>query len=268
MQTYRERRPAPALNDLVACLWVQHVAPGGPAYEHRTVPNGSIEIVHVAGTADAALVGPRRRAAVERVAPGTTVVGARLRPGVSAAIAGAAAGELVDEAVDLEALWGRAAVARIAAAPSPEAIARAFEREIAARRAVAPRPDPVVAAAVRGLQPWQRFGVDALAHDLFISPRQLRRRCVATLGFGPKTLHRVLRFQGFLALAHRRDAGLGWLAAAAGYFDQAHLTRECVALTGLTPAPFLAEMRAGCGANHDHSASFAGLRRALLTSRS
>ena len=116
---------------------------------------------------------------------------------------------------------------------------------------------------VQALQPWRRAGVDALARDLYISPRQLRRRCVAALGFGPKTLHRILRFQGFLALAGGRDLGLGRIAAAAGYYDQAHLTRECVALAGLTPAAFLAEMHATCGANHDHAASFAGLRRAL-----
>jgi AraC-like DNA-binding protein len=270
MQTYRERRPAPELDDLIACLWVQQVAADGAAYEHRTVPNGSIEIVHVAGpVGGAALIGPRRHAGVERLAPGSTVVGARLRPGVNAAIVGAAAYELVDVVADLEAVWGRRAVARLAeAATSPEAIARALERELAARRAVAPDLDPVVAAAVHRLQPWQRAGVDELAADLFISPRQLRRRCISALGFGPKRLQRMLRFQGFLALAHRRDVELGWLAVAAGYFDQAHLTRECVALTGLTPAPFLAEMRAGCGANHDHAASFAVLRRALLTSRS
>jgi AraC-like DNA-binding protein len=256
MQTYRERLPAASLADLVTCVWVQRVEPDDPPHEHRTVPNGSIEVVCVVGTRRAWLAGPRLEPVVERLDPGTTVVGARLRPGVSAAVTGATAPELVGRSVALEAVWGRRAHDRIVAAATPEAL----EREIAARRA---EPDPLVAGVVRALQPWRRGGLDAVARDLYISPRQLRRRCRAAFGFGPKTLHRLLRFQGFLALADRRDLGVGWLAAAAGYYDQAHLTRECVALAGLTPAAFLDEMRATCGANHDHAASFAGLRRAL-----
>lgn len=44
---------------------------------------------------------------------------------------------------------------------------------------------------------------------------------------------RVLRFRRFLALAAREPgAGLAQLAAAAGYADQAHLTRECGRLGG------------------------------------
>ena len=42
----------------------------------------------------------------------------------------------------------------------------------------------------------------------------------------------MLRFQGFLALAHGRDgdpAELAMLAAEAGYADQSHLTRESLA---------------------------------------
>jgi AraC-like DNA-binding protein len=48
----------------------------------------------------------------------------------------------------------------------------------------------------------------------------------------------VLRFRRFLARADRAgaDADLAWLAADAGYADQAHLTRECVRLAGLPPA--------------------------------
>jgi AraC-like DNA-binding protein len=62
------------------------------------------------------------------------------------------------------------------------------------------------------------------------------------VGYGPKTLQRVLRFRRFVS---RIDAGLpagaerhdlATLAVQAGYADQAHLTRECQALAGLTPA--------------------------------
>jgi AraC-like DNA-binding protein len=101
---------------------------------------------------------------------------------------------------------------------------------------------------------------------LFISARQLHRRFVAALGYGPKTLQRILRFQAFLALshAHADDGSLTRLAAAAGYADQAHLSRECSRLAGLTPSAFLEAMHRSCDASHDHAASFA-LSQALLS---
>jgi len=272
-QSYRERLPEPALTRLLACVWVQQVSADGPAYEHRTVPNGCIEVACVRGAEHAYLIGPRRTASIDCCPAGTTVVGVRFRPGVSAAVLGATAPEIVDLTVGLEDLWGRAATGvaeRIAVAATVEEAAQTLEWEIVARCAGAPGLDAAVAEMVTRLQPWQPGGVTELASAMYISPRQLRRRCIAALGYGPKALHRILRFQGFLALTqafHGRDVGLGWLAAAAGYFDQAHLTHECVALTGVPPAQFLHETRASCGPNHDHAASFAGPRRALVRTR-
>ena len=272
-QAYRERLPAPGLADLASCVWVQRISPEGPAYEHRTVPNGCIEVACVKGADVVSVIGPRRQPVVERLPPGATVVGVRFRPGLPAAVLGATAPELMGVRVELDQLWGRSAVTaaeRVGLAATPGEAARVLEQEIIARCAAGPDPDALVAETVNRLQPWRRGGLGEITSDLFISPRQLRRRCIAAFGFGPKTLHRILRFQGFLALTqafHRYEVGLGWLAAAAGYFDQAHLTRECLALTGLTPAAFLEEMRKSCGANHDHRATFDVPRRALMMTR-
>ncbi len=81
----------------------------------------------------------------------------------------------------------------------------------------------------------------ALAEELGVSERQLHRRCVTALGYGPKTLERILRFQRFQTLALKgAHVGLAELALLAGYVDQSHLTRECGRLTGQTPRRFLA----------------------------
>jgi AraC-like DNA-binding protein len=84
-----------------------------------------------------------------------------------------------------------------------------------------------------------------LLERLDTSPRTLRRRCQETFGYGPKTLDRILRFQRFLRLA-RHSAGprLVELAFAAGYADQAHLTREVRRLSGLSPKTILAQLGA------------------------
>jgi AraC-like DNA-binding protein len=270
VQSYRERLPAPELGGRVSSVWVLEVAADGPAYAHRTVPNGSVEISYALGADVVDVSGPQRGPTVARVSPGTTVVGIRLRPGTAPSILGPPASELVDRHVEVDRLWARDAATlaeRLAEAGSAVSAGRLLEEEVIRRAAAATGPDPLVAATVRRLQPWIPDSVSARTADLFISPRQLRRRFVAALGYGPKTLQRILRFQGFLALTQGQDAGhvgLARLAQRAGYSDQAHLTRECAELTGLTPRAFLEETWASCGPNHDHEASFAGLRQALL----
>jgi AraC-like DNA-binding protein len=107
----------------------------------------------------------------------------------------------------------------------------------AARLATAGPPDAPVRAAARRLAD-PRARVEALAGELGLSERQLRRRCHAAVGYGPKTLQRVLRFGRFLAQADAAgaDRDLARIALDAGYADQAHLTRECTRLAGLAPA--------------------------------
>ncbi len=46
------------------------------------------------------------------------------------------------------------------------------------------------------------------------------------------------------------------LAAEVGYADHAHLSRECVRLTGVTPRELLGGSADRCGCGHDHSASY------------
>jgi AraC-like DNA-binding protein len=74
--------------------------------------------------------------------------------------------------------------------------------------------------------------VAAAAARSGLGERQLRRRCEAAFGYGPKTLARVLRLQRALELA-RRGVPFASVAAEAGYADQPHLAREVRALTGL-----------------------------------
>jgi AraC-like DNA-binding protein len=46
------------------------------------------------------------------------------------------------------------------------------------------------------------------------------------------------------------------LAAEVGYADHAHLGRECLRLTGLTPRDLLGGAIDRCGCGHDHAASY------------
>jgi AraC-like DNA-binding protein len=68
-----------------------------------------------------------------------------------------------------------------------------------------------------------------------VGERRLHRHCRAAVGYGPKMLERVLRFQRAIRIA-RATGSLASVAAEAGYADQAHLTRESRRLAGTTPS--------------------------------
>jgi AraC-like DNA-binding protein len=271
-QLYRERRPSPDVAEHVACVWIQAVAHGAAAYTHRTIPNGAVELSCVVGgmpQLSGARLGPR----VDVLGPGTTVVGVRFRPGGATPALRIPGEALVDRVVAADDVWGAAAAVlaeRVATAASPWDAAAVLEAEVRARVAEAARPDPLVTEAVRRLLPWRETEVGSLTSALNISERQFRRRTREAIGLAPKTVHRILRFQGFIALAHGNQPhgyeqsgdGLALLAAEAGYADQSHLTRESLRLAGLTPLALLRETAAQCGPTHDHLPSFAPLLRA------
>ncbi len=94
----------------------------------------------------------------------------------------------------------RAALHRATTNSSARGAGLLLQRHIVGRLGDAPGPDPLVSEAVRRLMPWRTDDVGSLTSSLHISDRQLRRRCQAAVGLAPKALHRMLRFQGFLAL--------------------------------------------------------------------
>jgi AraC-like DNA-binding protein len=201
----------------------------------RVLPDACTDIVWRPG-AGAIVAGPDTRAWLSRTLPGDTIVGARFLPGAGGAALGWPLAELRDQRVALSEL-GLTATERLDGELDP-ARAQELVAALAFRLAVSGAPDRVVQAAVVRLRdPTQR--IERLADELGLSERQLRRRFEAAVGYGPKTLQRVLRLRRFLAIAGAAVNGahvsLAGAALDAGYSDQAHLVRECRALTGLTP---------------------------------
>lgn len=260
-QIFRERLPTRGLHEHVAVVWMRDVSSGASSYTDRSVPNGSVELSAAIGS-NPIVIGPHTGPVVTTLTPGTHVVGIRFRPGAASAVLGVPAPELVDLRVGLEDLWGAGAAGlaeRLAEAATPQAAAALLEAEVLHR---AEGPDPLVAEAVNALHPRQPRSVTALAGELWMSDRQLRRRIVSGLGFGPKMYQRIARLQLFIALATTRsgDRDLARLASDAGFADQSHLTRESARLSGLSPVQLLDSIDETCGASHDHRAS----RRWLL----
>jgi AraC-like DNA-binding protein len=236
--------PAPRqLGEFVLYLWRRRF-PAEPAIVVQpTLPDGSIVLVSVNG-GPAYVMGPETVRLEHAVAGGTEVIGVRLRPGVGARLFGDAVLELVNGGAHPGDLPGGARPRR-GAWPAIDPGAADFRPllDALAPRVASAAPDDGVAWGAAWLARNPTARVDDLCARLGWSPREVRRRFTRALGFGPKVMQRVLRFQRVLALAEGPargvDATLGGLAAAGGYADQAHMTREFRALAGHTPGRML-----------------------------
>jgi AraC-like DNA-binding protein len=242
MPSYREQAAPPELRDLVACTWERR-GPARRAVEARVLPDACADLVW-SSSAGLVVAGPDTGPVVYSVTGEFEAVGLRMRPGMGGTLLGLPLGEIRDLRVPLTELWGSAAGElsdRLDAAPGP-AERRELLVDAVQPRALEARPDPLVLSALPLLaSPNGR--VEAACRALGTSERHLRRRFVTAIGYGPKKLHRILRFRAFLTrlgVWDREYDGLGAAAAELGYADQAHLTRECRALAGLTPVELAA----------------------------
>ena len=238
---YRAAQPSPELAPWVSSTWEETVTTG--SHEDGVHPDGAIDIVW--DGAELVVFGPRTRSEAARELRTSTLVGVRLRPGSTQAVLGEAALALADRTLPLETLWGnraRASTLRLQAAEPEHSMAALCSVLIEHLRTGAHEPDRLISHVVELAGSGRT--VRDIANDVGLSERQLFRRCVDEIGYGPKHLVRVLRLQQLLGLARRLSkASLASLAAAAGYADQSHMSRECRALTGVTPARLLRSQR-------------------------
>ena len=255
MCDYRELPPPRPLAAHLVCLWTRTTGEREAELRPRVLPDGCIDIVWM-GDAAPAVVGPATRAVRPSLPRRSTIVGARFRPGMAPSLLGLPASELLDAEVPLPDIWGREAAGRAVRAAelrTVEARLAAAEAALVDRLAVAGPSDKPVRAAVAWLIRHPAGRVGELSRWCGLSERQLLRRFEAAVGYGPKTLQRILRFRRWLHLASRMPngrSGLAELAAVAGYADQAHLTREVARLAGVPPAALLAD-GAGAGPGSD-----------------
>ena len=237
---YTEWAAPVALRDAVACLWAQ-VTTSGADRAGLVLPDGCTDLVWEQGRG-AFVAGPDTGPVPTAMTAGSVMLGVRFRPAAGGSALRIPLSELRDQRVDLTDLRPGDA-RRLPATLDPDtAAARALD--VAAALVIDAAPDPAVTRAARLLRDPQARA-ENVAADVGLSMRQLRRRCHSAVGYGPKTLQRVLRFRRFVS---RIDGcpdvlDLAAIAVEAGYADQAHLTRECGKLSGLTPAALATQRR-------------------------
>jgi AraC-like DNA-binding protein len=180
---------------------------------------------------------------------GQRSVTARLPFGVSEAVLGTPASALAGRIVSIEELWGDAATRRLfdrlAGARDTAEAAAILESAIAERRATIDERRARARFAKDAADRLTHSSVNAVAVDLGVSERHLRRVFHEAVGVSPKAFSKLTRFNRALRAA-RSSRQVGWasIAAGAGYYDQAHLIAEFRAIAGVTPRALLGELRA------------------------
>ena len=104
--SYVERLVA---SPLICCTWEQRT---DAAYEQLVVPDACVDLIWSGERVT--IAGPDTRARRVEVAPGTRLVGVRLRPGAAGAALGLPAAELCDAAPSAAEVLGRAATEHLA----------------------------------------------------------------------------------------------------------------------------------------------------------
>ncbi|WP_406091066.1 DUF6597 domain-containing transcriptional factor [Streptomyces sp. NBC_01013] len=219
-----------------AHVWTLTVPPGAV---HPVLPDGCMDLLWADGRL--LVAGPDTYAEAPSGSAGGSYAGIRFAPGTAPALLGVPAHELRDRRVALADLWPGALVRelteRVAAAADPSA---ALEDIAVHRAADTCPPDPAMRSVAAHLGSGRTVAQTAQAVGL--GARQLHRRSLASFGYGPKTLARVLRLQRALALV-RTGTPYARAALLAGCADQAHLAREMRELGGTTLTEYFAPSR-------------------------
>lgn len=271
---YRELSPAPALRPYVRCYWTLRAEATAGGSPQRVLPDGCVEIIINLGARfiryDASgqterqprelVVGPTtRHMSIAPTGP-IRLVAIRFAPGGAVSFLSVPPSQVRDTApslADVAPPLEDAAVDRLAAArfgTEAAILDVALGRRLArARRLGDRRVRALVSATFAAHEPLR---VDALMSLSGLGARQIERVFRDNVGFGPKTLSRLARFQRVV-----RDiepaTQIAWarLAARHGYADQSHLAREFRELAGTTLTRYVSELHPM--SDHFHAAPVA-----------
>jgi AraC-like DNA-binding protein len=259
---YRRQAPADALRAQVA-WYVGYRQRDMPPAVHRGLPSPFLTLIftldeplimaahpdprQVPGTFATLLGGLHTTPALIRHDGAQSGIQVALRPLGARALLGLPGGVLANIDVPAEAVLGRASnriQSRIQEADSWSSRFAILDSELGALLRDAQPIAPEVALAWRMLlRSGGTASVAELAAETGWSSRYLAQRFHVETGLSPKGLARVVRFH------HARTAlrtggcpdGLAGVAAAYGYYDQAHLAREFRALAGCPPSQLLGQ---------------------------
>ena len=252
--------PAPPLRSIVGRYRGYRM--DGPSGVHRGIPSGQLVLVislddplDIVGMPDAAQAPGKFQASVGGLHAAPVLIRHEgfqygifvpLTPLGAHALLGMPAGEVANRIVHLEDIFGPGAAGladQLASAPGWRERFAILDRVLIDRLKEGAGPPPEVARAwSQLLAAHGAVEVGVLADDVGYSRRHLDELFRRELGLAPKVAARVLRFERSRRLIESgQHTSLADVAAAAGYYDQAHMAREWREIAGCPPTTWIAE---------------------------
>jgi AraC-like DNA-binding protein len=249
MIRYREIVPSAPLRHFIDTFWIlEH--DGESAAPQRVVPDGHAELILNWGQPFEALEGSEWRAQPRCFLAGQIDGPLLLRPAGPAKMVGIGfhaygAANLFRQ--PMQELSGRFTAVEDLSLALSRKLNRAMESSdpvdaLEAALLTQNAVDLLVAEAVRRID-FANGALDLgrLARDLGLSVRQFERRFLASVGLAPKMYCRIQRFKKVFGVIGQPACNWVETAVACGYYDQAHLIRDCKEFSGSTPAALLSE---------------------------
>ena len=252
--------PKPPLSDFVELFWFYEGHTGPHDFE-RLMPDGSVELIINLAQDEARiydrenfnkyerlpgsiLCGPHSQFFVIDTAQQSCVMGIHFKPGGAFPFFKLPADELQNLHVSLADLWGAEAGflrERLLAAPTSQAKFQVLEQCLLARTFKPLQRHPAVGFALalfREVEPPRTVG--EVTEQIGLSSRRFIQLFSSQVGLTPKLYSRIRRFQQVLQLIHN-GVDYDWvdLAAACGYFDQAHFIHDFKSFSGINPSTYL-----------------------------
>ena len=223
---YAETAPPPGLEGWVKASWTLDCESGPDAFvEHTATPDGCIELIRRrAGRSawggwqpEVFVAGVITRPARLWFSGDARFEGLRIWPWAWNALTDLPAGRFVGSWLALD-----EAAPHLSAAAWTDRLPKGLAD-------LAERPPYDLGDAI-----LRSANVDDLVRWSGIQRRTLQRRFAREIGVAPRAYLRLLRFQGALETVQEQGSSLADQAAAHGFADQAHMSREFRALAGTT----------------------------------
>jgi AraC-like DNA-binding protein len=255
-QPYLERPPRPDLAAEVACVW-RYDREDGPEEIQRIVPDGCPELVIHLGAPHAEL-GPGQTWIVQptplfagqltrplhlRSRGAGRLVAVRFKPAGARRFVGRPMHLLTDGRVALAELHGaeraRDLLAAVETTDDPLTVVEAYVADILETAPAPPAFDAVSRSVDLLSREEGRVEAEHLAETSGLPLRQLQRQFLDVVGVSPRLLRGVMRVRRITAALREGAEDLAEASLAAGYFDQAQMSREFRRFVGISPAAFL-----------------------------
>ncbi len=257
MLKYRETKPCAALAGYVKCFWILEKDYAQPDQTLETIfPDGCLDLIFHSGCPlavvseegfvqqpSAFIIGQMKQPLMLTSSGYTRVIGVRFFPFGAFPFLQTSLKALADQTVALDLLVGGVAAElgdRIQELPTRPALGL-IEQFLCTRLASTPIQIGDIAETTRLL--YQQHGlitIPQLADYANMTRRSLERKFADIVGYSPKTLARILRFNRVRNdLMLDATLNLTDLAYRYGYFDQAHFIHDFQQFSQQTPSAFV-----------------------------